>query len=451
MADDDKQVYDLDGSKHLGNVRIFTKGLSKIKYSTVSKDVEKLKDSKNLSQLLSLLQDTHQKLDRLGIFKGLTSTIDRGEREGDVDVVLTFEEKPALYTAGASVNSKTKAGVEFKGEIPGIFGSSNTLTLSANTAGTGNNELTGSFYIPRIPLMDKFTGLFSVFTTFNDLKKYCSYTNRTKGFKFMLSNINQRHNFVWESSIRDVFPVFNDRMKASEMVLRNSGCSLKNSLSYVYKYDGTKADGVPTEGQITQIKLESGLPGGDSLFFKFNYNMLYSKQFFQKIIMNLNLGCGYLYNFGPYNKNSNLLDKFNFTGPSGSHLALRGFRFQGLGPFDHGLMLDDNDEWVEKIDHLGGDYYANLELSLYYPLKFIQTPKPMLFSFFNVGSLSNTTSRFDLYNQVFNDLRMSVGAGLSVNLARGCWLEAFYAKPLVYFPSDRISNFQLGLRFKHSM
>uniref|UniRef100_A0A3B0N9U3 Bacterial surface antigen (D15) domain-containing protein n=1 Tax=Theileria annulata TaxID=5874 RepID=A0A3B0N9U3_THEAN len=374
----EEKVYNLDVSKKLGNVRVFAKGLTKIKYSTISKDIEKLKDSKNLGELLTQLQQAHQSLDRLGVFKGLTTNVVRGDQEGDVDVVFTFEEKPAFYTVGANVNSKTKAGIELKGEIPGVFGSSNTLTLSANTAGTGNNELTGSYFIPRLPLLDKFTGLFSVFTSYNDLKKYCSYTNRIKGFKFILSSLSQKHNFTWESCIRDIYPVYNNKMKSSEMVLRNSGCSLKNSLSYVYKHDNTTGDGVPTQGHLTQIKIETGLPGGDCLFFKLNYNLSFSKLLFQQLIMNMNVGFGYLYNFGNYNKYNNLLEKFNFSGPSGSHLAFRGFSFQGLGPYDHGFIKtgsSENGEWANKVDHLGGDYYTNMQLSLYYPFKFLNLPK----------------------------------------------------------------------------
>ncbi|EKX73132.1 conserved hypothetical protein [Theileria equi strain WA] len=442
-------VYNIDISKGLGNVRVITKGLSRIKPSAISHEISRVKDAENVEELFLLLDDTHQRLEKLSLFKSTESFVTRGLNEGDVDVIFTFEEKSALFTVGANVNSKAEAGVEIKGELPGVLGSVNTLTVNANTTGGSNNEFSGSFYIPRISALPNFTGLFQLFTSHTDLNAYSSYSTRSKGLRFTLSNLNFRHRFIWEASVRDVYPTFNEQFKASEAILKNSGCSLKNSLSYTYSLDNLSGDAIPFDGELTKFRIESGIPGGDCQFLKFDYSMLLARFIKEKFIGHLSMSVGYLHPLGSYSPTSSILDRFHFTGASGTSSTFRGFRFHGVGPHDWGGLYNvEKGEWFKKADHLGGDYFGNIQMSLYYPFNLSNFQSPMAFGFCNIGTLSSLKPGIDLYAQALKDIRLSVGTGLSMNLSSGCWVEAFVSKALLYAPSDILSPFQVGLRFK---
>ncbi|ORM42150.1 uncharacterized protein BXIN_0698 [Babesia sp. Xinjiang] len=393
----------IDVSKAIGDVRLVLKGLSRIESSAVYPDLVPVTKASTVQELFSSLDESHGRLNKLGLFKTVVSNVHRGRRPGDVNVVFQFEEKTPSYSIGVTTNQKAEANIEVKGDVPGIFGTCNSASLQLNNSGCGSQKIA----------------------------------------------------LTWEASVNDLYPVFNERRRASEAVLRHAGRSLKNALSYQYIIDDLRGEGIPSDGQCTQFKVEAGLSGGDRQFLKFDYGMLHAKLIRHKYIFHLNLSLGYMRPFGSLRNGISLLDRFHFTGNGGASTAFRGFGFRGVGPCDQGSIFDnESNGWQRIPEHIGGDCYGNLQLALHCPLKYEDYRLPLAFCFFNVGSLTAIEDRQpheNVYSHMFRAVRMSLGAGVSMSVAPGCWLEAFVAQPLLYAPTDTISRLQLGLRFKHNV
>ncbi|EDO07597.2 hypothetical protein BBOV_III000300 [Babesia bovis T2Bo] len=449
------EVAHIDVSKSIGDVRVVLKGLSRIKSSVIYQDLIGLKSASTLEELFRRLDDTHGHLNKLGLFKSVVSNVDRGPTPGDIDVVFQFEEKTPSYSLGVTTNQRAEANIELKGEVPGIFGTCNSASLQLNNAGYGSQQIAGSYYMPRNFGLSNFTSVFQVFASQRDLSNYSSFHTTTKGLSFTLSDVSKRHQLAWEASVNDLYPVFNERRRASETVLRHAGRSLKNAFSYLFLLDELRGEGIPTSGQCTQFKFEAGLSGGDRQFFKFDYGMLYARHILDKYIMHLNLSMGYIRPFGNLRNGISLLDRFHFTANGGAGTAFRGFGFHGIGPCDQGSIFNDEKGcWQQMSEHTGGDCYGNIQLALHCPIEYSNYKFPLAFCFLNVGSLTSREERQpreSVYGHLLRSTRVSLGAGMSMSVAPGCWLEAFVAHPILYSPTDTISRLQMGLRFKHSM
>ncbi|ORM42127.1 Sorting and assembly machinery component 50 -like protein [Babesia sp. Xinjiang] len=445
----------IDVSKAIGDVRLVLKGLSRIESSAVYPDLVPVTKASTVQELFSSLDESHGRLNKLGLFKTVVSNVHRGRRPGDVNVVFQFEEKTPSYSIGVTTNQKAEANIEVKGDVPGIFGTCNSASLQLNNSGCGSQKIAFSYFIPRNFGLPNFTSVFQLFASQRDFANYSSFSTKTKGVSFTMSDVNKRHQLTWEASVNDLYPVFNERRRASEAVLRHAGRSLKNALSYQYIIDDLRGEGIPSDGQCTQFKVEAGLSGGDRQFLKFDYGMLHAKLIRHKYIFHLNLSLGYMRPFGSLRNGISLLDRFHFTGNGGASTAFRGFGFRGVGPCDQGSIFDnESNGWQRIPEHIGGDCYGNLQLALHCPLKYEDYRLPLAFCFFNVGSLTAIEDRQpheNVYSHMFRAVRMSLGAGVSMSVAPGCWLEAFVAQPLLYAPTDTISRLQLGLRFKHNV
>ncbi|GBE62728.1 outer OMP85 family protein [Babesia ovata] len=449
------EVFHLDVSKTVGDIRVVLKGLSRIRISTVQPELMSIKKANTIEELLSLLDESHGRLSRLGLFKSVVSNVQRGKRPGDVDVVFEFEEKKTSYSIGVTTNQKAEGNVVITGEIPGIFGSCNSVSLQLNNTGYGSRKIAASCFMPRNIGLPNFTSLFQIFTSQSNFTNYSSFSTTANGMSFTLSDTSKRHQISWEGSVNDLYPIFNERRRASETVLRHAGRSLKNAVSYQYILDSLKGDGIPNGGHCTQFKIEAGLPGGDRQFLKFDYSMLYATLIRQKYIMHANLSMGYMRPFGTLLSGTSLLDRFHFTGNGGAGTAFRGFGFRGIGPCDHGsIYSSEKKEWQRIPEYTGGDCYSNLQLAVHCPLQYKDYRMPLAFGFLNVGALTDIEGRRaheSVYGHMLRELRMSVGAGLSMSVAPGCWFEAFVAQPLLSSPTDTVSRMQMGLRFKHNI
>ncbi|KAK1444308.1 hypothetical protein BgAZ_102140 [Babesia gibsoni] len=449
------KVVEIDVSKKLGDVRVVLRGLSRIHNSTLYPDLKNIRNATTVKELFMLLEDAHERLDKLDLFKSVVSNIRRGKRPGDVDVVFELEEKRPSYSVGVTANQKSEANFELTGEVPGVLGSCNSLSLQLRKSGYGSQKLSGSCFMPRNIGLAKFTSLIQLFTSQNDFTNYSSYSMSTQGISFILSDIKRRHQAIWEASINDLYPSFNDHRRASETVLRHAGRSLKNSVSYQYTIDELKGETIPHTGHCTQMKFEAGLPGGDRQFLKIDYNTFFASVLRQRLILHMNISMGYMKHLGTLRKNSNLLDRFHFTGSGGAGSAFRGFGYRGIGPCDYSSIFDkETQEWKRVPEHTGGDCYGNIQLAFHCPIEYKQYKLPLAFCFLNVGSLTSIEERKNretIYGHALRQLRMSVGAGFSMGISPGCWMEAFVAQPLLYSPTDTINRLQMGIRFKHNM
>ncbi|KAK2195877.1 bifunctional Surface antigen D15-like/Bacterial surface antigen (D15) [Babesia duncani] len=409
----------IDASKPLGNVRVILEGLCRIGESTIFSDLRQIEHAQTVLELFSELEDSLLKLDKLGLFQKIVSNVKRGPRKGDVDVVFDFTEKTPSYTFGANTNSRAEANV-------------------------------GSCYIPRIIGLPRFTGRFNIFASQNDLVNYSAFSTVSKGVNFSLLDCANRHLFSWEAALQDIYPTFNETKRASATVLKNAGRSLKHSISYTFTLDELRGDGIPNDGQCTVIKTETGLPGGNSQYLKVEYSMLLARLIHEKLIMHWNLSGGYLKNFRSFTGGDDLLQKFHFTGASGCATTFKGLGYHGVGPCDFGAVYDKTSKsWQSIPEHVGGDYYANLQCALHYPVKVTPHFSPMVFGFGNLGVISNHKNMASLPKSV-QGLRLSVGGGISVPVMPGCWLEATCGFPILYGPHDILQRYQLGLRFKNS-
>jgi outer membrane protein assembly factor BamA len=98
---------------------------------------------------------------------------------------------------------------------------------------------------------------------------------------------------------------------------------------------------------------------------------------------------------------------------------------------------------------MGGDvfYTASALLSMPFPgNEFLAKNGVRLFAFANAGTLTSLENAFSNIGSFVNSSRTAVGGGVSVGTAIGR-LEATYAVPLRYAPSDARRSVQAGIGF----
>ncbi|SIO73906.1 Sorting and assembly machinery component 50 homolog A [Babesia microti strain RI] len=452
----DPPIVNLNENKPLGDILVEFIGLNRISQSNFRRHVELIKSSTNVIELLQNINHTNQVLSQLGIFQPFErngheayafADIKRGANPGDVKVEISVKEQRPNCSFGANVDSRSNAGFEAKATIPGFMGYINNLELNANISGTSSNQLDCILNIPQ-PFGFNIYGSLQLFKTMQDNSYQSSFFADIKGLNLSLRDSKSRHCFSWGTSIRDLVPLYNDKRRASESILSSCGRSIKNSVKYKFHRDEIETDQVPISGNATSCSLEFGIAGGDSRFAKFEAEALYAKKLNDFMVFNLMASVGYLNHLPVYHKKSHLLDRFYFSGTSGSSRLFRGFS-KLIGPFDTGFRNDDG-QWKPCYDYLGGDYYSNVQITMYFLNKKVPFFQPMLCT--NLGTLSSLkgSDLSNIYSQAANDLRASVGAGVSMNVGTGVWLECCISYPLLSQQNDVPSNVHIGLRFKPS-
>jgi outer membrane protein assembly factor BamA len=278
----------------------------------------------------------------------------------------------------------------------------------------------------------------------------------------------------WSLAFRDVIPRRHGTVPfqydASPEIIAASGPNLKHSLVADYRLNGYLTDDRfnPTAGFDAYGGVEVAGPPGDVGFVKLwggasvhvpivaeqldsdeRKRLGFLKQIFNGLSLHTSIHGGSIkgLDFGGLccsgtgrHVTTNISDRF----PVGGSHQLRGFLPSGIGPRSvvGGASTPGGDS-------MGGDvfYTASALLSMPFPgNEFLAKNGVRLFAFANAGTLTSLENAFSNIGSFVNSSRTAVGGGVSVGTAIGR-LEATYAVPLRYAPSDARRSVQAGIGF----
>lgn len=219
----------------------------------------------------------------------------------------------------------------------------------------------------------------------------CKDRNRALNLNLGLSG-NQKFNhslgytFLW----RHLKSNADERDNLKFSVRRKLGHSLKQSVTYNCTYSTLKnvQNSIPTQGYELNPSLEFAGFSGSSKFLKFNFGSKMVKSL-GKLTLHCNTKLGCL-----AGSNIDLQDKFYLGGP----LDLRGF--------------DQNTANVTT----GGNNIAGIGLHAYYPIHGVLNG-------LNLHTFLTTGACFNKLHEIGDNLKTSVGAGLSLGIMEKLKLE----------------------------
>ncbi|XP_023380608.1 sorting and assembly machinery component 50 homolog [Pteropus vampyrus] len=245
------------------------------------------------------------------------------------------------------------------------------------------------------------------------------------------------HTVKWEGVWRELGCL---ARTASFAVRKESGHSLKSSLSHAMVIDSRNSSILPRRGALLKVNQElAGYTGGDVSFIKEDFELQLNKQLVFDSVFSTSLWGGMLVPIG--DKPSSIADRFYLGGPT----SVRGFSMHSVGPQSEG-------------DYLGGEAYWAGGLHLYTPLPFRpgQGGFGELFRthfFLNAGNLCNLNygeGPKAHIRKLAECIRWSYGAGIVLRLGNIARLELNYCIPMGVQKGDRICDgvqFGAGIRF----
>lgn len=253
----------------------------------------------------------------------------------------------------------------------------------------------------------------------------------------------------WGIVYRDLVPrrhaTLPYHLAASPEIVAQAGASVKHGVTAVFNYDRTlhaAADrsGLPVQGVQVQCSTEVAAPPGDVGFVKGLAACTGHASLTDRLALHASLATGYLHavSFGGLCGAPGVSDRF-LLGGTGS---FRGFIPAGIGPRSAAKS-------GALGDALGGNFFytATAIASLAPPLTIealdALTSRVRLFGFATAGTcLANLANIRDITGST----RVAAGIGVATN-ALGPRVEATYAWPLRYGPSDSRRRFQFGMSF----
>jgi len=245
------------------------------------------------------------------------------------------------------------------------------------------------------------------------------------------------HTVKWEGVWRELGCL---SRTASFAVRKESGHSLKSSLSHAMVIDSRNSSILPRRGALLKVNQElAGYTGGDVSFIKEDFELQLNKQLLFDSVFSASLWGGMLVPIG--DKPSSIADRFYLGGPT----SVRGFSMHSVGPQSEG-------------DYLGGEAYWAGGLHVYTPLPFRpgQGGFGELFRthfFLNAGNLCNLNygeGPKAHIRKLAECIRWSYGAGIVLRLGNIARLELNYCVPMGVQKGDRTCDgvqFGAGIRF----
>lgn len=419
--------------------KIHVDGLSRTKDDIVKTQVTELFKAKNFEDIITNTLKVHSRLEALGCFKSIWVYIDASRGLGatpeGVEVTFNVRELSRLTGEVNTMVGNNEGSLLIGVKTPNLLGRGEKLSLEYSR---GSKSTTNFNISATKPFMSQTTDSVltgNIFSTSLDFP-WSGYKQSDNGFLIDLTTNPSgtlTHTWQYEAVIRKITAA----RTAAFAVREECGPNMKSAFRHVCTLDKRDSNLFPTSGSLLKFSTEIAGFGGDIGFVKNEFIVQSNWTPHESFTFQLGLQAGLLRSINN-NKKINIADKFFLGGP----LSLRGFDMRGCGP-----RVDGNS--------IGGDVYWAGALHFYTPLPFISSKNTFsqlfkLHGFLNGGNLTNFS--FDLSKGVrdnckifTNDVRCSIGAGLTLKLGSVARVELNFIHPLRSVKSDVLRQFQFGI------
>ncbi len=369
----------------------------------------------------SKLRRTRQRIRNLGFFERVEIENKVGTSRDKTIIGVSVKERATgeiSFGAGFSSSNGVLGNINIRER--NLLGRGQDLRLGLQL-GQRQQELDLSFTEPYF-LGKNLAAGFDMFSTTSDLQTESSLDRDTLGFSLRSGyRITEPLSQSWRYTLREdkITGIASD---ASLAVREQEGAFITSSIGQTLNYDKRDSKFNPTKGYFVQLENTLAGLGGDSKYLR---NELSGGQFYQlfdKWIVNLGAGTGYIIGLG---EDIRIIDRFYLGGKT-----LRGFEDSGVGPRD-----------TATSDSIGGNWFYRGTVGLTFPLGLPNEFGLRGRVFSDAGSIGEHDSNISTIADA-TSLRMSVGTGIlwdspfgpvNVDLAKAILKEDFDETELIRF------------------
>uniref|UniRef100_A0A4X1W432 Sorting and assembly machinery component 50 homolog n=2 Tax=Sus scrofa TaxID=9823 RepID=A0A4X1W432_PIG len=404
-------------------------GLGRTKDDIIMCEIGDVFKAKNLIEVMRKSHEAREKLLRLGIFRQVDVLIDTCQGDdalpNGLDVTFEVMELRRLTGSYNTMVGNNEGSMVLGLKLPNLLGRAEKVTFQFSY-GTKETSYGLSFFKPQPGNFERnfSVNLYKVTGQFpwSSLRE----TDRGVSAEYCFPVWRSSHTVKWEGVWRELGCL---SRTASFAVRKESGHSLKSSLSHAMVLDSRNSSILPRRGALLKVNQElAGYTGGDVSFIKEDFELQLNKQLIFDSVFSASLWGGMLVPIG--DKPSSIADRFYLGGPT----SVRGFSMHSVGPQSEG-------------DYLGGEAYWAGGLHLYTPLPFRpgQGGFGELFRthfFLNAGNLCNLNygeGPKAHIRKLAECIRWSYGAGIVLRLGNIARLELNYCIPMGVQGGDRKS------------
>jgi outer membrane protein insertion porin family len=386
------------------------------------------------------LQVSRQRVDKLNFFESVELETEPVAGSSDlVDINLKVKEK-ATGSLLFGVGFSSSDGLILQGSLSqaNIFGSGNSVTLSANTSSV-NRNIGFSFVNPYFTV----DGVSAGFNVYNrrfdaDALDVGNYVTETLGggvqFGFPTAEFDRvTIAAALEQTKIDLFA--DSPQRFIDFVTQNGDDPMSLPLTVAWARDRRDSAIFPTTGTFQRVFTEVAVPGFDLKYYKLGYQLTWYYPITRDVIGMLNGLIGY---GGGYSGNTLPFFKAYYAGGPGT---VRGYETASLGPRDPDGVLGGSRQAVANAEitfpfpGMGQD--RSLRLGAFFDAGQVWSDQPG-FGFGDKGTSTNSSGASVSYDL---RLRYSAGAIIAWNSPLGP-LRLFYAVPLNDQPGDQLQKFQ---------
>ena len=288
------------------------------------------------------------KIRGLGFFSNVETSTREGSEPEKIIIEVKLTEKPTgSFGIGAGYNSSDGTVATFNINERNFLGKGQTLKFDLSTSKIEKQTVLG-FEDPSFLGRNLFAGISFGQTTLTpssvSLKTDKLYFAPKVGFPLSRdSNLSIKYSFDKENVKTSAV------LQNLSPVIRNDlGEKIKSALAFNYNLDKTNSVVTPTSGYEFEIIQEFNGLGGDISYSKSQLGFkTYRTILRDDIILSSDLSSGII-----IGSDANLMNRFSLGGD-----RLKGFRNQGIGPYDSTYDT-----------HLGGKVYTSLSLEASFPI-----------------------------------------------------------------------------------
>lgn len=421
--------------------RVEIVGLKRTKDDIVKKATKCLFDSKTINDVIVKTVIAKKNLMQLECFSDVSAKLDVDNVNGQDRYYVTIKVQESNWVQGHikilsdthfdnNPDPKLSTGISFAN----LLGRGEKLSIVSDVYSSNKKFSTGSisFTKPLIALLNPYLYT-SVFKNHYNRSKFgYSFDEYGLNTGFNLYHEHFKVNLGWEGVARDL----KDTQNAPFGIREQLGLTMKSSVKMTASHDTRDSAVFPSYGSLVQWMLEVAGIGGSHEFLK---NELSLQHTFSTILGSAVTGSfsfGVLDTFGK----SSILDNFYLGGP----LTFRGFEECGVGKKEDGSIT-------------GSSMYWRCNTHIHAPLPFLSEKNKLshlirIHLFMNSGNVGNRLGNIttDLKGLI-NNVRLSCGAGLALNINNLMRLEINYCLPMFYSNNDSIvsnrSQWGFGLLF----